>query len=73
MVSTPIGENVGTNRVFKDCLLVVCCKTMCAKFFELPMHDFEVILGMDWLLSYDCIDCRSRFMRFYFPNEKDLV
>ena len=47
MVSTPLGENVRTDRVYKDCPIVVSSKTMCAKLIELPMHDFDIILGMD--------------------------
>ena len=41
---------------------------------ELPKHDFGVILSMDLLHSYyACMDCRSRVVRFHFPNEEDLV
>ena len=47
---------------------------MCADLVELPMHDFDVILGMDWLHScYACMDCRNRVVRFCFPNEEELV
>ena len=28
VVSTPLGENVRTNKVYKDCPIVVSCKTM---------------------------------------------
>ena len=74
MVSTPLGENVRTDRVYKDCAIVVCGKTMCANLIELPMHDFDIILGMDWLHSYHaCLDCRSIVVRFRFPNEQELV
>ena len=69
VVSTPIGENVRTDRVYKDFPIVLCGKTMCADLVELPMHDFDVILGMDWLHScYACMDCRSRVVRFCYPN-----
>ena len=38
------------------------------------MNDFDVILGMDWLQKcYGCLECRSRVVRFDFPNEEDLV
>ena len=38
------------------------------------MHDFHVILGMEWLHScYSCLDCRSRVVRFCFPNEEEIV
>ena len=30
VVSTPLGENVWTDRVYKDCPIVVCGTTMCA-------------------------------------------
>ena len=34
------------------------------------MVDFNVILGMDWLHScYASVDCRTRIVRFQFPNE----
>ena len=49
VVSMPLGETVRTNRVYKDCPIVVCGRTTCADLVELPMHDFDVILGMDWL------------------------
>ncbi|WP_353805583.1 hypothetical protein, partial [Acinetobacter baumannii] len=73
VVSTPLGENVRTNSAYKDCPIVVCGKTMCAHLVELSMHDFDVILGIDWLHScYACMDCHSRVVRFHFPNEIEL-
>ena len=34
------------------------------------MVDFDVILGMDWLHScYASVDCRTRIVRFQFPDE----
>ena len=47
VVSTPLGENVRTDIVYKDYPMVVCCKTMCVELVKLPMHDFDVIFGMD--------------------------
>ena len=45
MVSTPIGEIVRTDRVYKDWPIVVCGKTMCVDLVELPMHAFDVIIA----------------------------
>ena len=74
VVSTPLGENVRTDRVYKDCPIVVCGKTMCADLVEVPLNDFDVIHGIECLRSfYVCIDCRSRVLRFSFPNEVELV
>ena len=34
VVSTPLGENVRTDRVYKDCSIVVSGKTMCANLIQ---------------------------------------
>ena len=74
VVSTPLGENVRTDRVYKDYPIVVSGKTMFVDSVELPMHDFDVILGMDWLhRCYACLDCHSKVVTFHFPNEEKLV
>ena len=40
---------------------------------ELPMNDFDIILGMDWLHScYAYVECHSRIVKFNFPNEVEL-
>ena len=47
---------------------------MCVNLIELPMHDFDVIIGMEWIQNcYACLDYRSRVVRFWFPDEKELV
>ena len=74
VVSTPLGENSRTDRVHKDYPVVGCCRTMCASLVELPMHDFDIILGMDRL--HKCLsfkDCCSRVVRFCFIVEEELV
>ena len=74
VVSTPLRKNVRADRVHKDCPIVVCGKTMCADLVELPMNDFDIIIGMDWLhICYTFVDCRSRVVRFHFPNEEEMV
>ena len=74
VVSTPLKENVRADRVYMDWPIVVSGKAMCANFIELPTHDFDIILGMDWLHSYYAfLDCRSRVVRFHFPHEEELV
>ena len=74
VVSKPLVENVRTDRVYKDYPIVVCGKTMCTNLVELPMHHFDVIVGMNLIHNcYACMDCRSRVVRFCFPNEEELV
>ena len=39
---------------------------------QINMNDFEVILGMDWLVRYFAqIDCRKKRVLFMKSNEKD--
>ena len=46
VVGTLLGENVKTDRVYKDYAIVVYGKIMCADLIELQMHDFDVMLSL---------------------------
>ena len=47
---------------------------MCADLVELSMHDFDVLLLIDWLRRYyACMDFCSRVLRFCFPNKVEQV
>ena len=74
VVSAPLGENIRNDIVYKEYPIIVCGKNMRADLVELPMHDFDIILGMDWLHScYSFMECQSRVVRFCFTNEEELV
>ena len=47
VVSTHLGENLRTDRLYKDFPIVVCGKTIFTDLVELPMYDFDVILCME--------------------------
>ena len=69
-VSTPVGDPVIARRVYRNCPVTVSQKVTSADLVELEMVDFDVILGMDWLHSYYAsVDCRTRIVRFQFPDE----
>ncbi|KAH0636085.1 hypothetical protein KY290_036497 [Solanum tuberosum] len=69
-VSTPVGDPVIARRVYRNCRVTVSQKVTSADLVELEMVDFDVILGMDWLHScYASVDCRTRIVRFQFPDE----
>ncbi|MCQ8082150.1 hypothetical protein NP492_23805, partial [Salmonella enterica] len=69
-VSTPVGDPVIARRVYKNCPVTVSQKVTSADLVELEMVDFDIILGMDWLHScYASVDCRTRIVRFQFPDE----
>ncbi|KAH0739576.1 hypothetical protein KY290_038281 [Solanum tuberosum] len=69
-VSTPVGESILAERVYRDCTVFVNHKSTIADLVELDIVDFDVILGMDWLHAcYALVDCSYRVVRFQFPNK----
>ncbi|XP_070036664.1 uncharacterized protein [Nicotiana tomentosiformis] len=69
-VSTPVGESILVVRVYRDCVVTLRGRDSMANLIELRMVDFDVIIGMDWLYScFAKLDCRTRTVRFEFPNE----
>ncbi|XP_049363320.1 uncharacterized protein LOC125828059 [Solanum verrucosum] len=69
-VSTPVGDSVLADRVYRKCPISLSHRVTLVDLIELHMLDFDVILGMDWLHScYASINCRNRVVKFQFPNE----
>ena len=69
-LSTPVDDPVTARRAYRNFPITVSQKVTSEDLVELEMVDFNVILGMDWLLScYSSVNCRTRIVRFQFPNE----
>jgi len=69
-ISTPVGDLVVAKRVFRRCPIFLSHRVTLVDLVELDMLDFDVILVMDWLnVCYASIDCRTRVVKFQFPNE----
>ena len=69
-VSTPAGESILAERVYRDYPVSINHKSTMVDLIELDMVDFDFILGMDWLHAcYASIDCRTRMVKFQFPSE----
>ena len=65
LVSTPVGDSIVAQKVYKKYPITVLYRVLLADLIELDMVDFDVILGMDWLYSsYASIDCRTRVVKF---------
>ncbi|KAI9159640.1 hypothetical protein LWI28_000517 [Acer negundo] len=71
-IMTPMGDSMLVNRVYKSCLISVGGMDFLVDLLPLKMHDFDVILGMDWLASYYAsIDCFSKEIVFHKLREKE--
>ncbi|XP_030958976.1 uncharacterized protein LOC115980923 [Quercus lobata] len=69
-VSTPVGDTLMTNLVLKSCIICIEGRELLADLVLFDMHDFDVILGMDWLASYHAsVHCFEKEVVFRPPGE----
>ncbi|XP_070054052.1 uncharacterized protein [Nicotiana tomentosiformis] len=68
-VSTPVGDSVVMDRVYRSCIVTFCGYETRANLLLLDMTDFEVILCMDWLSPYHAIlDCHAKTVTLVMPE-----
>ena len=61
LVTSPLGHSVRVNRVYKNCPLLVHDREFSIDLIALPFHEFDLILGMDWLSKHRTIvDCDKK-------------
>ena len=64
-VSTPLGKGAVLNKICRDVDVLVSDTHLPVDMFVLPISDFDVILGMDWLSKYRAtIDCARAELKF---------
>ncbi|XP_070016939.1 uncharacterized protein [Nicotiana sylvestris] len=60
-VSTPVGESLLAEYVYRACQIRVKGKDTLADLIVLDMIDFDLLMGMDWFSSfYAIIDCHAK-------------
>ena len=68
-VVSPLGATVKLGKVCKDCTLTLEDKNLPIELIVLPMKEFDVILGFDWLTKYHAkLDCVSKTITFFEPG-----
>ena len=61
LFTSPLGHNVRVNRVYKSCPLMVHDREFSVDLIVFPFHEFDLILGMDWLSKHRAIvDCDKK-------------
>ena len=74
MVSLPTGDSRIAESVYLDSRVIIGGQEFLADLILLDIHDFVVILGMDWLSRHHAtVDCYRKEVRFYRPGETEVV
>ena len=72
VATTPLGEQILHNTIFKGCEVLVEGIVLKANLIPLEMHDFDMILDMDWLsthrASVDCFTKKIVFRKLGYPE-----
>ena len=62
-VTSPLGHSVRVNCVYKNCPLFIHDREFSVDLIALPFHEFDLILGMDWLSKHRAIvDCDKKIV-----------
>ena len=61
LVTSPLGHSVRVNRLYKNYPLMVHDREFLVDLIAIPFHEFDLILGMDWLFKHWAIvDCDKK-------------
>ena len=59
--TSPLEHSIRVNRVYMNCPLVIHDREFSVDLIALPLHEFDLILGMDWLSKHRAIvDCDKK-------------
>ncbi|KAK8564234.1 hypothetical protein V6N12_036363 [Hibiscus sabdariffa] len=73
-VLSPLGQSVSINRIFRRCPLEIQDEVFPADLTELPFEEFDLILGMDWLIEHQAnLDCPTRRATLKTASGKEVV
>ncbi|GAV64067.1 RVP_2 domain-containing protein, partial [Cephalotus follicularis] len=68
-VSTPTGTSMYSDSIYKSGEMSMADISLYADLIVLPIRDFDVILGMDWLSAHRArMDCYNKTMDFCLPD-----
>ena len=69
LVSKPIGKSFLALRVIKNDSIVFGGRELHVDLILLQLHDFDIILGMDWLATHHAlVDCFAKRVTFHIPG-----
>ena len=73
-VTSPLEQSVNVNRVYKNYSIVIHDKEFSTDLIALPFHEFDLILGMDWLSKHRVIiDCDKKIVVFRCCDQSEVM
>ena len=74
VVSLPTSDSLIANRVYRGSKVTIASHEFEADLIVLDIHDFDIILGMDWLAKYRAtVDCYRKEVQFSQPGEPEVI
>ena len=74
VVSLLTGDSRLVESVYMDSRVIIGGQEFLADLIFLDIHDFDVILGIDWLSRHHArVDCYRKEVRFYRPGQTEVV
>ena len=74
VVSVPNGDTMISERIVPGSRLVIQNKDFPADLIVLGIHDFDIVLGMDWLSKHSAtLDCYKKEVRLVRPEEPGVI
>ena len=74
VVSVPNGDTMISERIVPGSRLVIQNKDFPADLIVLGIHDFDIVLGMDWLSKHRAtLDCYKKEVRLFHPEEPGVI
>ena len=74
VISTPLGETINIDHMYKGVQLVINGCEMKVDLLPLELHDFDVILGMDWLgMNKAQMDCFAKTVTLHGIEGRKIV
>jgi hypothetical protein len=73
-VATLLGKTVTCSRVARGCLIIINERILLANLVVLPLHGYNIILGMDWLAKhFASIDCAQKLVMLKPLGEAEIT
>ena len=74
VVSLPTGDSRLAESVYMDSRVIIGGQEFLADLILIDIHDFDVILGMDWLSRHHAtVDCYRKEVRLCRPGQTEVV